>query len=127
MFESGHKWWAIEVRFDRPLTASEVRLAGRILRGSYGDPLIEHVGVDGFTGKLDEKWPGQATFDLIRRAVRGLPGARMRATYHGQHCPGVPECDCELALSGDRTMLSNAACCAGDIKRVPWVDLTTNR
>lgn len=86
------KWWAVEVRWDRPLSVRELRRAElscpTFFRGS--DALI---GVDGFLWDKFDTYPGSEHEGYLREMIRRVQvGARVRAAWWGRDCPGPHTC-----------------------------------
>lgn len=89
------KWWAVEARFDRPLTRREVRVLERAY-GSWASPLYgAFFGADGMVwNQWWNKWPSASEdgANLLAAMQRvGVPGV-VRAAPFGRDCPGGEAC-----------------------------------
>lgn len=84
------KWWAVELRFDRPLRARELRLLETVLPPYNGGCL----GVDGGVWpQWWNSWPGSWDTQRIVSVVQRLCiGAVVRAAPFGRDCAGGTAC-----------------------------------
>lgn len=92
------KWWAVEVRFDRPLTRGEARAFGGVF-AAWDDG---GAGEDGASwDQWWNKYPGEYDDGMLLDAMRraGVPGC-VRAVPFGRDCPGG--IGCPLAFGADR-------------------------
>lgn len=119
------KWWAVEVRFDRPLTRREADVFVRVF-----DPW--RTGAFGVDGAVWDQWwnsyPGEHDGQMLLDAMRcvDVPGV-LRAAPFGRDCPGGWSCyradddghRCRLgdAISGD-PIFTNDDWIGVDVRRV---------
>jgi hypothetical protein len=93
IFAERAKWWAVEIRFSKRLTESQIRVLRDALFASDTE-----VGQDG--AKIDKwasKWPNEADDAIIYHAVYkiGAP-ARVRAAPLGRDCASPDDEACDL-------------------------------
>lgn len=106
IFTPRAKHWAVELRFDRPLTQREQRY----IRGMLYGVAENEVGRDG--AKITHwpnKWPDEHDDALIRTVVRriGAP-ARVRAAPFGRDCLVGR---CEASTGAARCSIGDVAAC----------------
>lgn len=88
-----HKWWCVEIRFDRPLKKGTIRLLSDAFRcEEYRGQ--RHVGTDGaLLNQWYNSFPGGADAAVIFAIVRRVgAAARVRAAPYGRDCPNHPGC-----------------------------------
>lgn len=101
----GHKWWNAEIRFDRPLTVRQQRMAERAAAGFAGwDPFL--VGRDGVLVRSG-RWPGSDEARTLLTLPAGLGPYRFRVQA---------ECGPE-----EENRYPCARCNIGGRRDVPWV------
>lgn len=93
------KWWAVEVRFDRPLVRREVR----VLTDVFGGWRMGEFGRDGAVwSQWWNSFPGPGDAWLLLDAMRrvDVPGV-VRAAPFGRDCPGGAWPACPLSYADD--------------------------
>lgn len=120
------KWWAVEVRFDRPLARRHVGVLVRQY-GAY-DPGYVNIGVDGMVwSQWYGKWPGPGDHEEIARLVErlGVPSVA-RAAPFGRDCPGGFACP----LAGEeehRCEVGTAYSGAPSFRQEDWIAIIPSR
>lgn len=101
----GHKWWNAEIRFDRPLTVRQQRVAAKAATGFAGwDPFL--VGRDGVLVRSG-RWPGEHEARTLLTFPARLGTYRFRVQA---------ECGPE-----EEDLHPCACCIIGGRRDVPWV------
>lgn len=90
---AAHKWWVLELRFERPLKKKEIRFLSDVFRAAEY-PSQRHVGVDGAVlGQWYNSFPGGGDAAVVLDAVRTVgANAQVRAAPYGRDCPTHPGC-----------------------------------
>lgn len=96
------KWWAVELRFYRPLRRREVRAIVQAIPEG-------HVGVDGAVwGRWWNSWPGRDDDALLLQVVRRLRiPAVVRAAPYGRDCSEPELCRVGSSFSCDPVFTPN--------------------
>ncbi len=106
------KWWAVEVRFARPLTRRQVRRLEKRLQYFLLDG--GSVGQDGLLiEQWSNKWPWTSQDGRwLLDALQGLPPARLRVCPIGYGCTSLEPCELGREVCGEN---------GTGLQHVPWL------
>lgn len=88
-----YKWWAVEVRFSKPLTKKQVRVLTEHLDDCHSQG---HAGTDGmYLNQWFNKYPGDWDSEQIVDMIQKIGvDAKVRAAPYGRGCPQNETCVC---------------------------------